>query len=231
MALSEQYFMVADAFLGEVYLYVVPPLDTPPEPPIQAGGVARKEPLMVYRGKGLSNFGFSLSMNDRHAMIGSYTDKGAFNSVFFYANLVTSPPCMPGYGIQGDEKAGTASCTLCAAGAYSKGGDDECHPCAFDEYADAVDFVGAVSCKFCASGRRVAYIGSGSDQFKSTAEYESAINTCAGLDDAYYNYEAQDSLECECYFYGFDGRLGLYISGFVMLGILTTMFVVRPTSG
>ena len=137
---------------------------------------------------------------------------------------------MAGYGIQGDEEAGTASCTLCAAGAYSKGGDDECHSCPTNEYADAVDFVGAVSCKFCEAGRRVAYIGSGSDQIKSSAEYESAINTCAGLDDAYYNYEAQDSLECECYFYGFDGRLGLYISGVVMLGILTTLFVVRPTS-
>ena len=85
IALSEQYFMVADAVLGEVYLYVVPPLDTPAEPPIQAGGIgiARKEPLMVYRGKGLSNFGYSLSMNDRHAMVGSYAAKGASNSVYY----------------------------------------------------------------------------------------------------------------------------------------------------
>jgi len=227
LAMTEEYFMVADAYLGEVYLYVIPPLDMPAEPPTQAGGIAPKEPLVVYRGKGWSNFGYSLSMTGRHAMVGSYIDKGAFNSVFFYANLVTSPPCMAGSGLQGDEESGTASCTLCAAGAYSIGGDDHCHSCPFDEYADAVDYIGAHSCTLCETGRRVAYIGSGHDHLSNHREYESGINNCVGLVDAYYDYEAQDSLECECSFYGFQG---LHISAFALLGILITVFVVRPAS-
>jgi hypothetical protein len=217
LAMSEQYFMVADENIEEVYLYTIPAMNTPIDSILF-------DPLMVYHADSKSSFGHSLALDDRHAIVGSYTAQSTFNHVSIYPSLVTSPPCNVGYGLQGDLGSATASCTLCAAGAYSKGGDDTCHSCPRGEYSDSANYVGASSCTVCPEYKLAAYIGSGDTSITRDREYTDGINHCVGLVDSYYDYEALDSLDCECSFHGFTN---MHISAISMLGISCTALLVR----
>ena len=208
-AITNNYFMVADAGVGEVYLYEI-------DHDVASYGYGGL-PIATYRDDYAASFGIDVALIDNYAVIGTQFPGWAL----IYPNLVRTTPCTAGYGLfRGNATSGT--CQLCAPGTFSAGGGDSYEECAVNEFSNAVSYTGAHTCNACPYGRVSACIGSGAD-LSNDDSYTDGMDKCTGRDHDCFDYAADESLECECSFYGYaGGGVALEVFIIVLVGTLVS---------